>query len=195
MTTKTFLVHTVTHTRRPTHTHTHKSAQTQNHWAPETKALSCSGGVLSLIHTALGVADSRHETHTQFIDVCEREIQHTHSAWICGYILTHTPRHGQRQWCCMASWRGVKAKQSYWRQVGQRRWLTKPNHTRECCLGHLTIRHLAVCDCMCLLTCSFACLCVCELWKRALIIGAYHFEQGRRRGARPELGASDQSWS
>lgn len=39
------------------------------------------------------------------------------------------------------------------------------------------------------------CASVCELWTRAVIIGAYRPERGRRRGARAGLGASDWSWS
>lgn len=53
-----------------------------------------------------------------------------------------------------------------------------------------------VCACVythaCLLRCSFfMCVCECELWTRAVIIGAYRPERGRRRGARAGLGTSD----
>lgn len=143
----------------------------------------------------------RQQTHTHSVDLCEREIRHTHCLDLRTHTYTHwlSHTHGHRQWCCIAGWLGVKAKKSYWRQVGERRWLTKPNHTGECCLGHLTVRPLTVWHCVCLcirlLTCSFACVCVCELWTRAVIIGAYRPERGRRRGARARLRASDRSWS
>lgn len=147
--------HMATRMRTHAHTHTHEYALPWNHWAPETKALSCSGEVLSLIHTALGAADSRHTlSRTHCVAVCEREIQHTQGLdlGMHTYTHTHTILHGHRQWCCIAAWLGVKAKQSYWRQVGERRWLTKPNHTWECCLEHLTARPLCVCVCVYFLT-------------------------------------------
>ena len=88
----------------------------------------------------------RQQTHTHSVDLCEREIRHTHCLDLRTHTYTHwlSHTHGHRQWCCIAGWLGVKAKKSYWRQVGERRWLTKPNHTGECCLGHLTIRPLTV---------------------------------------------------
>lgn len=75
-----------------------------------------------------------------------KEKSDTHPAWICGYVLTpHAGCVSRRRGCCVAGWLGVKATQSYWRQVWVRRWLTKPNHMGECCLGHLTIRPFTAC--------------------------------------------------
>lgn len=98
-------------------------------------------------YSVRGCRQRHTHTHTHAVDTCEREIWHTHSLDLWMHAYTHwlslTLEH--RHWCCVAGWLGVKAMQSYWRQVGERRWLTKPNHTGECCLGHLTIRSRTVC--------------------------------------------------
>lgn len=128
---------------------------------------------------------------------------HTHPAWICGYVLTHAGSVSQRRGCCVAGWPGVKALQSYWRQVWRRRWLTKPKHMDECCLGHLTVRPSPVCVYLCMLAYTHLCICVgrvcCVNSGRGQSgLGgqsAYRPKWGRMRGARAGRGTPDWSWT
>lgn len=130
----------------------------------------------------------------------KRNLTHTLPGFVDTDLLrTLAVSHGDGGVVLPAGWLGVKATQSYWRQVWVRRWLTKPNHMGECCLGHLTSRPFAVCVYLCirLLIHIFAFVRACWVNSGWGQLGLELIALNGAEGEVPGLdgGTSDWSWS